>query len=181
MKIQFEEDFIYVVNGQNATLVLKNCNQECIFCPACKLKNFQNYTLLNSSFDSGVKNLIIYGNINSSYMETFFQRVLRENPNIAITVVGCKCELSQPVPLVYKHIIHPTLHNELTYMTDGFFLPAIGDFLELKVFAMKMQNTYQNTPITLGILDSGESSAEFWSKDKIEDLQKQIDAKDFRI
>ena len=180
MKICFQKDFIYIVSGFTATLILRNCDQKCAFCPAANLAVFQNYGLLHSLFDFSCKELIIKGNIKSSYIESFLQKLKKLNPNVVIKAETCDCDLTQFIDLEYNRIIYPNLTEYLKILPNSFILPAIGDPLTLRSFAQKYRDRYPNIPLNLKILDSSNPNAEFWTINKITEFQKQIENETFQ-
>lgn len=181
MKVYFEEDFIYYQSGFDSFLILKNCNSSCVFCPAVKLKSFYNYPKLSELFDFKSKTLTIYGSVNISYIETFLKKYLQLNPSGKIHVVGCYCEFTQNIPVSYSHVIHISLENHFSILPKEFFIPAIGDPVLVSALALKYLKKYPNIPIRADRLDSGDVNADFWTQDKIEEFQKKINCKDFRI
>ena len=181
MKIQLEEDFIYTYAKGEAVLILRNCTNSCKFCPAVRLKPFQNYGKLHSSFDFSCEKLSIYGNANCSYIETFLRKLRESNPNVEIHLYGCQCNFSQKIDLIYHHIIHPSMPNYFRIVPVDFIIPAMGEEIALLAYALKYFNRYPEIPIRIEILDSGDLTAEFLSLEKVNELQKQINLKEFRI
>lgn len=181
MKIQFEEDFIYLASGYEATLILRNCNKNCAFCPACKLKPFYNSSKLNMSFDfKHIKFLKIYGSATSPFLETFIGKINSLNPNLRITLIVCRYEFTQKLEFEFKQIIHPEIQEISNTLPQEFILPAYGDIHIIQAFALRYFNDYPDIPIKLTILDSG-ANINFWEESKVEEIQKLIDSEDFRI
>lgn len=181
MKIKLEEDFIYTYAKEEAVLILKNCSNSCSFCPAQKLKSFYNYSLLHACFDFDCKKLTIYGNANCSYVETFLKKLLDLNPKVEVHIYGCTCEFSQKLDVNYHHITHPNLPNYMRMNPCELVIPAIGEDIALLAHALKCSNRFPGIPIKLKVLDSANLNAEFLPLDRISNLQKQIDLKEFGI
>jgi hypothetical protein len=182
MKIQFEEDFIYLISGQEAKIILRNCKNSCPFCPAVNLKEFYNNTLLNSSFDSSVKKLIIYGSANSPYVETFLKKSKAKNPKLEIELVCCDCAIDvSNLDITYRQVIHPSIFEYLKLLPIEFLIPATGDPSMMSAFVLRYRKRFPKIPIKLYVPDAGDSSADFWSPDKIEEFQKTIDSDCSRI
>ena len=181
MKILLEEDFIYLETNFKAKLIVHNCEEKCSFCPAAGLKSFQNYGKLNNVFDFSVEELTIYGNINCSYLETFIRKYKETNPKGKVALIGCDCNLSQNLDLEYSHIIYPTLTEYMKILPREFILPATGDPDMLEIFVSKYISRYPDIKIKVSMLDSSNADVEFWSEDKIQEFQKRIDTKFFRI
>lgn len=181
MKILLEEDFIYLEANHKAKLIVHNCEENCSFCPAAKIKSFQNYGKLNSVFNFSVEELTIYGNVNCSYLETFIKKYKELNPKGKVCLIGCDCNLTQELDLEYSHVIYPNLTEYLKVEPKEFILPATGDSSMLEVFISRYLIRYPNIPIKVSVLDSSDADTEFWSDDKIQEFQKQIDTKFFGI
>lgn len=181
MKIQFEEDFIYLASGSEATLILSNCDKNCDFCPACKLKKFYNSSKLNISFDfKDIKKLTIYGSATNSFVETFIRKLNELNPELQITLIVCKYEFTQKLNFEFKQIIYPGLSEISENLPSEFVLPAYGDPHIIEAFAKRYKMDYANIPVRLRIFDSG-AEISFWDNSTIDSVQKQIDSEDFRI
>lgn len=181
MKINFQPDFIYTVNGFSATLILHNCEYQCKFCPAAQLKNFRNHTELNSIFDFTCRDLTIYGNVKNSYFENFLVKLKNLNPEVKIKIIACGCELSQKIDIEYRHLIHPELEPYFEIMPKSFILIPSGEPEILQAFALKNRMTYPDIPIDVEVLDTSNPDAEFLSPEQIEELKKQIEMYDHRI
>lgn len=181
MKITFQPDFIYLSSKYSATLIFKNCDKNCSFCPAGKLFNFQDYATLNQIFDFTCRDLTIYGCVNCSYIESFIIKLKKESPNVTIKVIGCDCRFSQKIEgIKYHQIIYPDLSNLFVIVPEERIIPATGDPLSLKIFALREKKIFPNIPLRMSILDSSNVNADFWSENQIEDFQKQIDTEEFK-
>lgn len=179
MRIIFSEDFIYMENAKDATLILKNCNGNCAFCPANKLVNFYNYVKLNAEFNYSIQKLTIYGSADSSYIRSFLNQYRLKNPDAKIELNVCKNTIENQDRIVYNHLIDPSISNYFDRKPDKFIIPANGD-QDLKfAYLQKFKSLYPHIPIEPVILDSADAECVFWDEQKIKQFNEKLKVAEF--
>lgn len=173
----FEEDFIYTEFKKKGKLILRNCKNSCGFCPASKLKCYSNISRLNSILNSSnIEELKIYGNCNSSYIESVLLTLKRRNIAIKIHVFGCSCNFDQNIEgLIFHQLIHPEIEDYRSSMiSEEYIVPATGDPEEILLFAQNFLHGREEIPAFFQETESAEENLEFWSSSKIEEIQRKL-------
>lgn len=163
MKVILDEDFICIFRGYRATVILRNCDRTCEFCPASKLPIFQNWKKLYSILDCDLDSVEIKGNMNNLHLN----HILKELNIPEIKVEGCSCCCSSASE--FSRICHPQIASNASNVFPGtFIIPAYGNYAQLLNFVEELRISYgENIKIQIKILDSGDQNIEFWSEEQI--------------
>lgn len=170
----FKNDFIILEDKNTIKVIVKNCKNSCNFCPASKLQPYRSFQL-NSLIKYSTKELHIYGNCISNYLESLIAKIKSEFPIMKIKVFGCQCKFTQKLDVEFIQLLHPDYPQFIsTVEPKEYMIPAIGNPEEVLSFAKDYKNSHPTRRITLVKTDAPDQDLEFWLDSKIEEIQKKL-------